>query len=114
MIFQMVWLYTSELYPTNLRTQAIGTCSMIARVFGLAAPFIGSLAKIWQPLPLFALGVPICIAGILAGFLPETKGTTLPQTLTQADLLFAGEKAPHDFGHIPRLLTNYSICSHTH
>ena len=51
MIFQMVWLYTSELYPTNLRTQAIGTCSMIARVF------IESLAKIWQPLPLFVLEI---------------------------------------------------------
>lgn len=27
----MCWLVTSELYPTNLRSQAVGTCSMVAR-----------------------------------------------------------------------------------
>jgi hypothetical protein len=110
----MVWLYTNELYPTNLRTQAIGTCSMIARLFGLSAPFIGVLAKVWQPLPLLALGIPVCLAGILASFLPETKGRTLPQTLTQADRLFAGQPEPSAHDHIPRLMTSDSICMHRH
>ena len=27
----VLWLYTAELYPTNLRSQAIGSCSMISR-----------------------------------------------------------------------------------
>ncbi len=26
----VLWLYTAELYPTNLRSQAVGTCSMIS------------------------------------------------------------------------------------
>ena len=30
-VTSICWLYTSELYPTNLRSQAMGTCSMVAR-----------------------------------------------------------------------------------
>ena len=32
----VLWLYTAELYPTNLRSQAVGTCSMISRWAQLA------------------------------------------------------------------------------
>ncbi len=27
----LVWLFTAELYPTNLRSQALGTCSSVSR-----------------------------------------------------------------------------------
>ena len=107
-VFQMVWLYTNELYPTNLRTQAIGTCSMLARAVGLSAPFIGTLAKYWQPLPLLLLGIPTCIAGIMAGFLPETRGKHLPQTMSQADRLFTGSST------LPKLISSESICMNMH
>ncbi len=30
--FLLVWLITSEIYPTNLRSQALGTCSTIGRL----------------------------------------------------------------------------------
>ena len=60
----MVFLVTSELYPTNLRTQAVGSCSTISRVGCLLAPFIAPLAKVWQPLPLLVLGGPAILSGI--------------------------------------------------
>ena len=80
--FMMVWLYTVELYPTNLRTQAIGTCSTVARLFGLACPFISNLAAYWKPLPMVMLGVPTFIVGVVVFLLlPETAGKDLPQNL---------------------------------
>eukprot|EP00096_Caligus_rogercresseyi_P016187 TRINITY_DN8755_c0_g1_i1.p1 TRINITY_DN8755_c0_g1~~TRINITY_DN8755_c0_g1_i1.p1 ORF type:complete len:552 (+),score=61.03 TRINITY_DN8755_c0_g1_i1:48-1658(+) len=79
--FLMVWILPVELYPTNLRAQALGTLSTVARVFGMSASFVPTLAKIWKPLPLLIIGVPSLIAGILALLLPETAQKELPQTL---------------------------------
>ena len=81
----MVWLITAELYPTNLRSQAVGTCSTVARVFGLVAPFVARLAIYWKPLPMLILGVPSIFAAILSFFVPETEHIELPATMRDAD-----------------------------
>ena len=78
------WLFTSEVYPTNLRSQALGTCSMVSRAFSLGSSFVADLAFIWGPLPLVLLGVPSIIAGFLALKLPESKGKPLPETFEEA------------------------------
>ena len=75
----ILWLYTAELFPTNLRAQATGLCSMVARIFGMAAPFIAQLNKIWAPLPMLVLGVPALLCGWLAVKLPETAGKDLTE-----------------------------------
>ena len=54
--FSLVYLMTSELYPTNLRSQAVGFASTISRVFCLCAPFLGHFAKIWEPAPMVLIG----------------------------------------------------------
>ena len=36
--FGTVCLYTAELYPTQIRSTAIGMCSMMARIGGFVAP----------------------------------------------------------------------------
>ena len=33
-------MYTAEIYPTIVRNTAIGSCSMVARIGGIAAPYI--------------------------------------------------------------------------
>ena len=68
--FAMVYLITNELYPTNMRTQALGTCSAFARIFCACAPFLTPLTKYWQPLPMLIVGVPLILSGGLASFLP--------------------------------------------
>ena len=60
------------------------------RLFGLSSAFVASLATIWKPLPLIVLGSPSVVAGILANLLPETRGTSLPETVEEAVAL--GEK----------------------
>ena len=86
-MFLLVWLITAELYPTNLRSQAVGTCSTISRVFGLVAPFVGRLAFYWKPLPMLILGIPCFIASLLVYSLPETKQAELPATMKDADAI---------------------------
>ena len=85
--FVLVWLITAELYPTNLRSQAVGTCSTVARLFGLVAPFVAQLAKVWKPLPMLILGIPSIFAAFMAYFIPETKHTELPATMKDTDQL---------------------------
>ena len=90
--FLVVWLVTAELYPTNLRNQAVGTCSTISRVFGLVAPFVARLAVYWSPLPMLILGVPSLFSACLVYFLPETKYIELPATMKDADELELNRK----------------------
>ena len=76
--FCLVYLITDEMYPTNLRTRAIGSCSFVCRIFGVSFVVIPKLACIWKPLPMLVLGVPSIIIGCTAYLLPETKNKTLP------------------------------------
>merc|ERR1711935_152694 len=48
--FKLVFLYTSELFPTPIRNTAVGTCSSIARIGGIIAILMQSLKEIWPPL----------------------------------------------------------------
>ena len=83
--FILVYLITTELYPTNLRSQAVGSASTISRIFCAFAPQLGPLAKYWKPLPMLVIGVPILISGALALKLPESFNEELPQTMRKAE-----------------------------
>ena len=72
---------TSELYPTNLRSQAVGFSSMVSRAFCICTPFLGHVAKIWEPAPMVIIGVPLLISGLCVLILPETLNRELPQSL---------------------------------
>lgn len=83
----IVWLYTAELYPTNLRAQAVATCSMVGRIFGAFAPYVARLGVFWSPLPFLVLGIPPLVAGLLTLKLPETSGKGLPETSRDVELV---------------------------
>ena len=75
----VAWLYTSELYPTNLRAQALSVCSLVARVFGTGAPFVAKLSTVTPWLPMLLLGLPAGLAGLAVLRLPETRGRGLTE-----------------------------------
>ena len=79
--FNLVWTITAELFPTNLRSQAVGFSSTFARIFGLLCPFIANLSVYWGPLPMLVLGLPCLVGGTLCYFIPETKNKELPQNM---------------------------------
>jgi len=82
--FNTTFMYTAQLYPTSIRNSAVGTCSTIARLGGMMAPWVGKFLPSTGKLPEF---VPLCLFGgfgVLGGLcaltLPDSIGFPLPNT----------------------------------
>ena len=82
--FAIVYVYTAEMFPTVIRNQAVGTCSLVARIGGITSLLLDLLKVYWLPAPVFIMGVVATIAGALAVFFPETLGQKLPDTMEEA------------------------------
>ncbi|XP_063585383.1 organic cation transporter-like protein [Penaeus indicus] len=83
--FAIVYVYSAEIFPTEYRSVGIGACSMCARIGGIVAPFVASLAHTYKPLPLLVFGSLSIVAGLLVVLLPETVGCELPQTIPESE-----------------------------
>lgn len=87
--FSVLFLFTPELFPTNLRNVGIGMCSTFSRIGAMLSPFAGLLASQipWAPGTIFAS---MCfIVTIIALYLPETRGMDLLQTLDEVKVWYA-------------------------
>eukprot|EP01025_Chloroclados_australasicus_P053962 TRINITY_DN6395_c1_g2_i2.p1 TRINITY_DN6395_c1_g2~~TRINITY_DN6395_c1_g2_i2.p1 ORF type:complete len:599 (+),score=48.29 TRINITY_DN6395_c1_g2_i2:117-1799(+) len=79
--FNTLFMYTVELFPTVVRSKSLGTCSLSARLGGIAAPGIVALGTFFGTVTSFAIfGISTIVAGILLVFLPETLGSSLMET----------------------------------
>ena len=81
--FAICYLYMAELFPTLIRSTAVGLGSTASKIGGLAAPFIAGLATFENYIPLIVFGSSSVIGGVLGVILPETLGAALPQTLEE-------------------------------
>nr|KYP44094.1 hypothetical protein KK1_034409 [Cajanus cajan] len=73
----LLYVYTSELFPTVVRNVALGCTTQTAEIGAMLAPFIVVLGG-WLPFAVFALcGM---VGGVFAVFLPETLNQPLYDT----------------------------------
>jgi hypothetical protein len=82
--FNMVFLYTTELFPTVLRSAALGTCTLVARLGGNVAQQIILLQTLSPSLTFIVFGGASAAACFVTTYLAETKGVTMQDTLAGA------------------------------
>ncbi|XP_071801412.1 organic cation transporter protein-like [Asterias amurensis] len=83
--YSIIYLYSTELFPTPVRAVGLGVCSVAARIGGILSPVILLLGDVFESLPLVLFGSSAVLAGLLVFLLPETRGQQLPQTLREGE-----------------------------
>merc|ERR1719153_724283 len=85
--FGLIYLYSAEMFPTSVRNRVLGTCSMVARLGSMVAPYVANLGSASPVIPFLVFGISTLAGGSTALLLPETLGSTLPVTRRDAELL---------------------------
>lgn len=89
--FALIYVYSSELFPTSLRSRGIGACSMVSRIGATLSPLVVDLDRIvgYRWLPMAVCGLVSVMAGISSLFLPESKDRPLTESPAQVKDLYS-------------------------
>ncbi|CAG9772657.1 unnamed protein product [Ceutorhynchus assimilis] len=82
--YTVLYVFTTELFPTSSRHAMFSICSMFGRMGSMVAPQVPLLARISKRLPLFLFSCMSFTFGFLALFFPETAHIALPHTIEDA------------------------------
>lgn len=85
MSFSLLYVYTTELFPTSLRNRLLGICSLFGRMGSMLAPQTPLLVKYYEQLPVLIFGGIAACTAIMALQLPETSNVRLPDTIEEAE-----------------------------
>uniref|UniRef100_UPI00358EBAAB putative transporter SVOPL isoform X1 n=2 Tax=Myxine glutinosa TaxID=7769 RepID=UPI00358EBAAB len=79
--FNIIYIYTVEVYPTNVRSLGLGSCSSMGRIGAMVAPFVAQVLLDVSRTAAVIIFASICIlCSILTLLLPfETKGKAMKQ-----------------------------------
>nr|XP_034954738.1 solute carrier family 22 member 20-like [Zootoca vivipara] len=79
------YLYSGELYPTEIRQTGMGFVSMQARLGAMVAPLVYVLRDSFPVLPPIIFGAAALLAGVSACFLMETRRLPLLETIAEME-----------------------------
>ncbi|CAG5128413.1 unnamed protein product [Candidula unifasciata] len=100
-LFGIIFVYTSEVYPTVIRNIGMGACCLWARAGGVAAPQINQWTKVlWSVDATIIFGVMAVVAGIFLFPLPETHNRRLPDSVQEVEDISRDEEAAGANGHL--------------
>merc|ERR1711991_329019 len=95
--FSVIYIFTSELFPTTFRGLGFGVTNVGARIGGILAPFIVEFQFLGKRTPSITFGILALIGGITSYiFLPETKGCGTLETLEDMKKLMSGTSSDID------------------
>nr|XP_020457793.1 solute carrier family 22 member 7-like [Monopterus albus] len=77
--FTIMYLFTTELYPTVVRQNGVGYTAFLARLGVSISPLIMLLEDVWHLLPAVTYCAVAIGSGLVASLLPETLNTQLPE-----------------------------------
>lgn len=77
--YNLLFIYTAELFPTVVRNAALGCATQAAQMGAILAPFVVVLGG---ALPFAMFGICGIVGGLLAYYLPETLNRPLYDTMT--------------------------------
>ena len=93
--FGILWIYTSEIYPTNARNAGVGSCSFVARIGGVLSNLVGQLAETHIAIPSTMFALSALLSAVLSIALPETEEKKLPDTISECKLHSSGRLFDH-------------------
>ncbi|KAG4070582.1 hypothetical protein HA402_011969 [Bradysia odoriphaga] len=94
--FYVLYVYTTELYPTFLRQSLMGICSAFGFIGSMLAPQTPLLARILPSLTLLLFGSVSILSGVLVTNFPETFNIKLPDTMEEAENIGKSNDATKD------------------
>ncbi|XP_065651405.1 solute carrier family 22 member 15 isoform X3 [Hydra vulgaris] len=78
-----VYIWSTELFPTSIRSQGLGVCAWAAILGAAAAPWFSQyLGYVHRSLPFCVMGSILIISGIFCCVLKETNGKSTAETLS--------------------------------
>lgn len=82
--FTCLYIYTVEVFPTNLRHRFLSICCVVGRIGSIIAPLTPLLIQFSSSLPLILFAVFSFSSSVLLFHLPETLNRKLPENVDEA------------------------------
>ncbi|KAL7033716.1 hypothetical protein ACKWTF_007690 [Chironomus riparius] len=89
--FAVIYNYSTELFPTVVRSSLMGLGSMMARLSGALTPLIILFDSLNPKIPAIIFGAVSVVSGLWVLLLPETNGQKMPESLEDGENFGKGD-----------------------